>query len=135
MYGSPDEEEHNNTHHDQVDDAGKYTKSKGCYHMAMIDKENGKELVGKPPPRCSAREKEKKKPYKEEKKPDPMSDATNITMTQHEDTKKGKPGKSLTTKKTTSLESTSVMQQTKPTKSKRGDATAYLEEKIRNENH
>jgi hypothetical protein len=133
MYGSSDEEEHNNT--DKDDDDRKYTggnmysdKSEGCYHMEMVDEENVKEMVGKPPPRRSAREKEKKKPNKEKKKPDPLSDWTNIT-TQHHDIKKGKPGKSSKKKKATSLESTSVMQQTKPTKSKRGDATAYLEKK------
>jgi hypothetical protein len=135
MYGSSDEEEHNNTDQDQDqdqdqdDDDGKYTKLEGCHHVEMVDKENVKELVGKPPPRHSAREKEKQKPDKEKKKPDPMLDVTNITTTQHQDMKEGKPGKSSQKKKTTSLESTSVMQQTKPTKSKRGDATAYLERK------
>jgi hypothetical protein len=87
MYGSSDEEEHNNTEQVDDDDDGKYTKPEGCYHMEMVDKENVKELVGKPPPRRSAREKEKKKPDKEEKKPDPMSDVTN------------KPGKSSKKKK------------------------------------
>jgi hypothetical protein len=60
MYGSSDEEEHNNTDQDDDDD-GKYTKLERCYQMEMVDKENVKELVGKPPPRRSAREKEKTK--------------------------------------------------------------------------
>jgi hypothetical protein len=52
MYGSSDEEEHNNT--DKDNDDGKYTggnmysdKSEGCYHMELVDKENVKEMVGK----------------------------------------------------------------------------------------
>jgi hypothetical protein len=134
MYGSSDEKEHNNTDKDGDDD-GKYTggnmysdKSEGCYHMELVDKESVKEMVGKPPPRRSAREKEKKTPDMEKKKPDPLSDGTNIT-THHHNIKKGKPGKSSKKKKATSLESTSVMEQTKPTKTKRGDATAYFGEK------
>jgi hypothetical protein len=52
--------------------------------MEMVDKENIKEMVGKPPPQRSAREKEKKKPDKEKKKPDPLLNGTNVT-TQHHD--------------------------------------------------
>jgi putative IMPACT (imprinted ancient) family translation regulator len=54
MYGSSDEEEHNNTDHDQDQDQdqdqdhGKYTKSEGCYHMEMVEKENVKEVVAVP---------------------------------------------------------------------------------------